>query len=223
MQQRGNLRLVSLELRVGAPDRRVLIRRILQLDQAQRQAVEEDHDVRPPVVLPLDHRELVHYQPIICGGIVEVDKTDDLPTPQTLTPGPSPRGRGEMRRDFLQHGIRRLEHSGVLEPKNGQPLRPQVNITLPIKLTPLGSVVGVAVTFHDELRFVAVEVADVVAELMIASKLHVLELPVPQQLPKERLRFGVLLSKLPCPLFQTREIKSAAVVNTPSPAGRGLG
>jgi hypothetical protein len=34
VQQRGNLGLVGLQLRVGAPDRRVLIRRVLQLDQA---------------------------------------------------------------------------------------------------------------------------------------------------------------------------------------------
>ena len=72
MQQRGNLRLVGLELRVGAPDRRVLIRRVLQLDQAQRQPVDEDHDVRPPVVLPLDHRELVHRQPVVRPHVAEI-------------------------------------------------------------------------------------------------------------------------------------------------------
>ena len=72
MQQRGNLRLVGLHLGVGAPDRRVLIRRVLQLDQPQRQPVDEDHDVRPAVVLPLDHRELVHRQPVVRAHVAEI-------------------------------------------------------------------------------------------------------------------------------------------------------
>lgn len=72
MQQRGNLRLVGLQLRVGAPDRRVLIGRVLQLDQAQRQPVDENHDVRPPVVLPLDHCELLQRQPVVRTHLAEI-------------------------------------------------------------------------------------------------------------------------------------------------------
>jgi hypothetical protein len=48
----------------------------------------------------------------------------------------------------------------------------------------------------------AVEVADVVAELMIASKLRIIELPVPQQLPKELLGFRIFFSKLTRSLLQ---------------------
>jgi hypothetical protein len=72
MQQRGNLRLVGLKLGVGAPDRRVLIRRILQLDQTQRQAVDEDHYI---------------------GATMRSD---------TLTPNSSPRGRGERALDHRE-------------------------------------------------------------------------------------------------------------------------
>jgi hypothetical protein len=49
---RGNLRLVGLHLRVGVPDRRAFIARILQLDQAERQPVDENHDVPPTIILP---------------------------------------------------------------------------------------------------------------------------------------------------------------------------
>ena len=43
---------------------------------AKRQAVDEDHDVRPAVVLALDDGELVHRQPVVRVGIVEIDQPD---------------------------------------------------------------------------------------------------------------------------------------------------
>ena len=55
-------------------DRGLLVGRILQLDHAERQPVDEDHDVRPPVVpLRPDHRELVDRQPVVVVRIVEVN------------------------------------------------------------------------------------------------------------------------------------------------------
>ncbi len=71
MQERRDLRFVSLELVVGGPDRRVLVRRALELDDGQGQAVDEDHDVRPAVVLALDHRELVDRHPVVRGRVGE--------------------------------------------------------------------------------------------------------------------------------------------------------
>ena len=72
-EQRGDLGLVGLELLEGGPDRGVLVGRVLQLDDRQRQAVDEEHDVRPAVVLVLDDGELVDGQPVVVVGIVEVD------------------------------------------------------------------------------------------------------------------------------------------------------
>ena len=97
MQQRGNLGLVGLQLRVGAPNRRLVILRALQFDEAQRHPIEEDHDIRPASALPFDHRELVHRQPVIGGGTVEIYQANDVPSPLTLTlrfAPPSPSGGG---------------------------------------------------------------------------------------------------------------------------------
>ena len=74
----GDLRLVGLQLVERAVERRVLVAGVLQLDHAERQAVDEDHHVRPAVRLVLDHGELVHRQPVVGVGIVEVDQADLL-------------------------------------------------------------------------------------------------------------------------------------------------
>ena len=72
----GDLRLVGLQLVERAVERRVLVAGVLQLDHAERQAVDEDHHVGPAVRLVLDDRELVHRQPVVGVGIVEVDQAD---------------------------------------------------------------------------------------------------------------------------------------------------
>jgi hypothetical protein len=59
---------------IGAPDRRVLVRRALELDHGQRQAIYKDHDVRPAVVLALDHGELVDRQPVVGGRVGIIDE-----------------------------------------------------------------------------------------------------------------------------------------------------
>ena len=58
------------------PDRRVLVGGVLQLDDAQRQPVDEQHDVRPAFVLVLDDRELVHCEPVVGLRFVEVEYAD---------------------------------------------------------------------------------------------------------------------------------------------------
>ena len=73
-EQRRDLRLVGLQLVEGAVERGVLVAGVLQFDHAERQAVDEDHDVGPAVRLVLDDRELVHRQPVVGVGVVEVDQ-----------------------------------------------------------------------------------------------------------------------------------------------------
>ena len=73
-KQRRDLRLVGLELMERPVDGRVLVAGVLQLDHGERQAVDEDHDVGPPVGVVLDHRELVDREPVVGVRVVEVDQ-----------------------------------------------------------------------------------------------------------------------------------------------------
>ena len=75
-EQRGDLGLVGLKLLKRGPDRRILGGRVLQLDDTQRQPVDEQHDVRPAFVLVLNDRELVDCQPVVRPGSVEVNHAD---------------------------------------------------------------------------------------------------------------------------------------------------
>ncbi len=72
-EKRRHLRLVGLKLLKGGPDRRVLGRRVLQLDHRQWQPIDEQHHVRPARVLPLRDGELVDGQPVVVGSRLEVD------------------------------------------------------------------------------------------------------------------------------------------------------
>ena len=70
----GQFRLVGLELVERRPDGCVLIRRVLEFHDAQRQAVEEEHDVRAARITVIRDAKLVDGEPIICLGIVEIDR-----------------------------------------------------------------------------------------------------------------------------------------------------
>ena len=103
----GISRLVGLELLEGRPDRGVLVGGVLQLDDRQRQAVDEQHHVRPARVLVLDDGELVDGQPVVVVRVVEVD----APAParraiepsgvrySTVTPSTSSRCTARLRAD----------------------------------------------------------------------------------------------------------------------------
>ena len=67
-EERRDVRLVSLELLPGALDGGVLVGRILEFDDAQREAVYEQHDVGSVRVLPLLDRELIDGEPVVGGG-----------------------------------------------------------------------------------------------------------------------------------------------------------
>ena len=72
-EQRRNLRLVGLKLLEGRRDGGVLVGGALQLDDGERQAVDEQHDVRPPFMLVLDHRELVDGKPVVARRFAEIE------------------------------------------------------------------------------------------------------------------------------------------------------
>ena len=78
-EQGGQFRLVGLELLPSGPDRRLLVRRVLELNHTQRQTVDEQHDVRPPGVPFLRNGELIDSQPVIVVRVLEVDDTDLRP------------------------------------------------------------------------------------------------------------------------------------------------
>ncbi len=85
-EQRRNLLLIRLQLLPRRPDRRILIRRILELNHRQRQPIHKDHNIRPPIVLILHHRKLIHRQPVIALRILEVHHPDLRPRNGTVLP-----------------------------------------------------------------------------------------------------------------------------------------
>ena len=74
VHQRRNLLLVGLNLIVSGGEPFVAVFRNLQLDDSERQPVNEYDDVWPAVVLAFNNCELVHSQPVVCVGTVEVDQ-----------------------------------------------------------------------------------------------------------------------------------------------------
>ena len=100
----------------------------------------------------------------------------------TLTPGPSPSGRGgkDVLPDGFQHRFRSFEDLIILETQDSEALGFEVGVSFDVELFPFGGLMHVSVALHDELCFVAVEVADVIAELMLAAELRIGELPVTQ-------------------------------------------
>ena len=63
-EERRDVRLVSLNLVIGGNNVRVFRLRPFQFHDHQRQAVEENQNVRPPLVRA-HHRELIHRQPLV--------------------------------------------------------------------------------------------------------------------------------------------------------------
>ena len=59
--------------------------RVLQLEEDERQAVDEDDDVRPAVV-PAAHRELVDDEELVVLGMVPVDGIDVLDLVRAVRP-----------------------------------------------------------------------------------------------------------------------------------------
>ena len=66
-KQGGQCGFVGLELLPSCPEGGVFIRRVLELDDAQRQAVDKQHHVGSAGVLILGNGELVDRQPVVVG------------------------------------------------------------------------------------------------------------------------------------------------------------
>ena len=71
-EQRRDLGGVRAELIVGTPERRPLVCGHLQLDDAERETVDEQHDVRTPGALISLHAVLVDGDKLIAVRLVEV-------------------------------------------------------------------------------------------------------------------------------------------------------
>ena len=74
-EERGNFSLISLKLLEPRPDRGVLVRWVLQFDHRECETIDEEHNVRAARALAIAHRELVYREPIIVGGIVEIQNS----------------------------------------------------------------------------------------------------------------------------------------------------
>jgi hypothetical protein len=73
-EQAGDLLLVRLQLVEGVLGRGLGVARVLELDDGQREAVDEHDHIGTAVRLALDHGELVDRQPVVGLGVVEVDE-----------------------------------------------------------------------------------------------------------------------------------------------------
>ena len=75
-KQRGDFGLVGFELADGGGKRRVFVAGVFQLQQSERQAVDEKHNVGAAVLAPFDHRELIDDEPVIGLRIEKIDQPD---------------------------------------------------------------------------------------------------------------------------------------------------
>jgi len=67
-----------LQLVERPPDVGFLVGSVLELDHRQGQAVDEQHDVGPPLAAFLDHGELVDRQKVVVVGGVVVQHADQV-------------------------------------------------------------------------------------------------------------------------------------------------
>ena len=84
-----------------------------------------------------------------------------------------------------------------------------------------------SIEFDGEVCFATEEIQKVVAKLMLSAEFQGVALSIPQQFPEQFFGRSLFLPQLASPLFQSREIKSPAIVSllffTPSSVGRGPG
>ncbi len=85
-EQGRYLLLVGPELVERPFEGGVFVAGVLHLDHGQRQAIEEQHDVGAAIVFVLDHRELVHRQPVVGLDVVEIDQTGSVAADAAVLP-----------------------------------------------------------------------------------------------------------------------------------------
>jgi len=89
-----------------------------------------------------------------------------------LFPSPSPKGRREKGSNFFEHVFSVIGDSLIAEPQHPQSLRNHIGIAFLIVMPGLIWIVSRAIALDDQLRFVTVEVGDVVTKLMLPSELE---------------------------------------------------
>ena len=72
-EQRRQFGLIGLELLPGGPDGRVFVCRVLEFDDPERQAVDEQHHIGPALVLILNNRKLIDCQPVVIDRRIEIN------------------------------------------------------------------------------------------------------------------------------------------------------
>ena len=85
----------------------------------------------------------------------------------------------------------------VLETERGHALGFQVGVTRCILLLSSGGVVRFAIEFDRELQFVAVEIEEVIAELVLPTEFQFAALPVTEEFPQQFLSGCLLLPQFP--------------------------
>ncbi len=81
-------------------------------------------------------------------------------------------------RDYLQYRLGILKDLIVPETQDVEALGFEVSVSLGVELPSFGGLMHVPVALYDQFCFVAVEIADVIAKLVLAAELRVAELPV---------------------------------------------
>ena len=120
VQQRGDFSPVGLELLEGIPNRGLLVGRIFQLDDRERETIEKNHDVGPAVVAGFDDGELIHREPVVRERVVEIHQSHLVALDRAVGPGilhvhaiaqhlvKGAVRPGERRRPHAQHFAQRL-------------------------------------------------------------------------------------------------------------------
>ena len=72
-EQRRYQALVIFDLLDRLPDCGILVGRVFQLDDAERQPVDKDHNIGAAALLPFDDGKLIDRQPVVVLGPLEID------------------------------------------------------------------------------------------------------------------------------------------------------
>lgn len=86
MNREGDCLLIGLQLAESGLYGRFFAGWVLQLDDCQRQAVDEKNEVGPLLLLILNDRELVHREKIVVFRAVEINKPDDFAPVEAVPP-----------------------------------------------------------------------------------------------------------------------------------------
>ena len=105
--------------------------------------------------------------------------------------------------DLAEDGVGVVEDTLVFEAEDRETLGFEEGVAFGVVLFAFGGVVRLAIAFDDELGVVTVEVAEVIAKLVLAAELGVAELAVAQEFPEQVFGGRLFLPHL------TREFEQA--------------